>query len=97
MLCVMIVGSEPDLLWQRTSGKVDAGTLLDFVCVRLAGLGGGAAALGLAADGLGVDIMPVRERRRPCAVVRGNALAHTANAFKGCRRQLAKIGVELFC
>lgn len=91
-----IVGAGPDLLWQRTSGKVDAGMLLEFVCVRLAGLGGGAAVLELAADGLGVDAMPVWERRRPCTVVLDNASAHVAKAIKGRRPQLAKIGVDLF-
>ncbi|MFE0063107.1 transposase, partial [Streptomyces sp. NPDC059003] len=69
--------------------------LLEFVLVRLAGLGGGAAVLDLAADGIGVDVMPVWERHRPCTVVLDNASAHVAEAFKG-RRQLAKIGVELF-
>ncbi|MFD9910529.1 transposase [Streptomyces sp. NPDC059063] len=39
--------------------------------------------------------MPVWERHRPCTVVLDNASAHVAEAFKG-RRQLAKIGVELF-
>ncbi|MEV7342232.1 transposase [Streptomyces sp. NPDC093544] len=96
VLGAKIIGSEPGLLWRRTSGKIDAEMLLDFVCVRLAGLGGGAAVLDLAADGLGLDIMPVWERRRPCTVELDNASAHTANAFKGRRRQLAKIGVELF-
>ncbi|QEV63438.1 hypothetical protein CP982_36000 [Streptomyces spectabilis] len=69
---------------------------LGFVCVRLAGLGGGAAVLDLAADGLGIDVMPVWERRRRCTVVLDNASAHVAKAFKGRRRQLAKIGVALF-
>lgn len=96
VLGAKILGSEPDLLWQRTSGKIDAEVLLDFVCARLAGLGGGAAVLDLAADGLGVDIMPVWERRRPCTVVLDNDSAHRANTFKDRRRQLAKIGVELF-
>ncbi|GGT84940.1 transposase [Streptomyces violascens] len=96
VLGAKIVGSEPDLVWQRTNGKVDAGMLLEFVCVRLAGLGGGAAVLDLAADGLGIDVIPVRERRRPCTIVLDNASAHVAKAFKGRRRQLAKIGVELF-
>ncbi|WP_052745378.1 transposase [Streptomyces sp. WM6386] len=70
--------------------------LLEFVCVRLAGLGGGAAVLDLAADGLGADVMLPWERRKPCRVVLDNASAHVAKAFKGRRRQLAKIGVELF-
>ncbi|MFD7017385.1 transposase [Streptomyces sp. NPDC059928] len=96
VLGAQVVGTLPDLLWQRTSGKIDAQMLLEFVCVRLAGLGGGAAVLDLAADGLGVDVMPVWERRRPCTVVLDNASAHVAKVFKGRRRQLAKIGVELF-
>ncbi|MFE0178247.1 transposase [Streptomyces sp. NPDC059002] len=41
--------------------------------------------------------MPVWGRRRPCTVALDNASAHTANASTGrLRRQLAKIGVELF-
>ncbi|GAA4053717.1 transposase [Streptomyces shaanxiensis] len=91
-----IVGTGPDLLWQRTSGKIDAGMLLEFVCVQLAGLGGGAAVLELAADGLGADVIPLWERRRPCTVVLDNASSHVARAFRGRRRQLAKIGVDLF-
>ncbi|MFF4741220.1 transposase [Streptomyces sp. NPDC001262] len=96
VLGAKIVGSEPDLVWQRTSGKIDAGMLLEFVCLRPAGLGGGAAVLDLAADGLGIDVIPVWERRRPCTIVLDNASAHAATAFKGRRQQLAKIGVELF-
>ncbi|WP_338684577.1 hypothetical protein QD712_29480 [Streptomyces acidiscabies] len=63
VLGVQVVGVEPDLLWQRTVGKIDADVLLEFVCRRLAGLGGGAAVLDLAADGLGVDVMPLRGRQ----------------------------------
>ncbi|MFB7112708.1 transposase [Streptomyces sp. NPDC056291] len=96
VLGAKIVGIEPDLLWQHTCGKIDARTLLEFVCARLAGLGGGAAVLDLAADGLGTDVMPVWERRRRCTIVLDNASAHVAKAFKGRCRQLAKIGVELF-
>ncbi|MBP5891975.1 transposase [Streptomyces scabiei] len=96
VLGAKIVGTEPDLLWQRTDGKIDATVLLDFVCVRLAGLGGGASVQELAADGVGVDSIPVWCRGRPCTVVLDNASAHVAKAFKGRRRQLAKIGVELF-
>jgi len=96
VLGAQIVGTEPDLLWQRTDGKIDAGVLLEFVLVRLAGLGGGAGVLDLAADGVGVDAIPVWCRRHPCTVVLDNASAHVAKAFKGRRRQLAKIGVELF-
>ncbi|MFF0794919.1 transposase [Streptomyces spiralis] len=91
-----VVGTAPDLLWRRTTGKIDAGMLLDFVAADLAGLGGGAGALELAADGLGADAMPLWRRPRPCTVVLDNASAHVAKAFKGRRRQLAKIGVELF-
>ncbi|MEU5109808.1 transposase [Streptomyces sp. NPDC021354] len=87
---------EPDLLWQHICGKIDARTLLEFVCARLALLGGGAAVLDLAADGLGTDVMPVWERRRRRTIVLDNASAHVAKAFKGRCRQLAKIGVELF-
>ncbi|MEU4352838.1 hypothetical protein [Streptomyces sp. NPDC023838] len=94
VLGAQIVGTTPDLLWQPTCGKVDAGMLLEFVCADLAGLPGGAT-LELAADGLDGQ-MPVRARSRPCTVVLDNASAHTAKAFKGRREQLTKIGVELF-
>lgn len=96
VLGAKIVGIEPDLLWQRTSGKINADVLLEFVCKRLAGLGGGAAVLDLAADGLGTDVIPLFERRKPCTIVLDNASAHVARAFKGRRRQLVKIGLELF-
>ncbi|WP_425824703.1 IS630 family transposase [Streptomyces fractus] len=96
VLGAKVVGTEPDLIWQRTCGKVDAEMLLEFVCRQLAGLGGGAGVLDLAADGIGADAMPVWERRRPCTVVLDNASVHTAKVFKGRRRQLAKIGVDLF-
>ncbi|MEV0446307.1 transposase [Streptomyces spectabilis] len=96
VLGAKIVGVEPDLLWQRTSGRIDADMLLQFVCVHLAGLGGGAAVLDLAADGLGAQATPVWERHRRCTVVLDNASAHVAKVFKSRRRQLAKIGVELF-
>ncbi|WP_190194029.1 transposase [Streptomyces minutiscleroticus] len=96
VLGAQIVGMEPDLLWQRTDGRIDAAVLLDFVCVRLAGLSGGAGVLDLAADGVGVDSIPLWCRGRPCTVVLDNASAHVAKAFRGRRRQLAKIGVELF-
>ncbi|MDT0478017.1 transposase, partial [Streptomyces sp. DSM 41014] len=89
-------GTEPDLLWQRTEGKINADVLPDFVCVRLAGLGGGAGVLDLAADGVGVDSIPLWCRRRRCTVVLDSASALVAKAFKGRRRQLEKIGVELF-
>ncbi|WP_432034082.1 hypothetical protein [Streptomyces antibioticus] len=71
-----IVGTRPDLVWQRTSGKIDAGMLLEFVCVRLAGLGGGAAVLDLAADGLGIDVMPVWERLATCAEALSSTTVH---------------------
>jgi hypothetical protein len=95
VLGAQITGTEPDLVWERTEGKIDAGVLLKFVCRRVAGLPGGAAALSLAADGLGTA-MPVWRRFRPCTVVLDNASMHVAKEFKGCREQLAKIGVELF-
>ncbi|UUU23774.1 hypothetical protein [Streptomyces sp. DSM 40750] len=82
VLGAQIVGTTPDLLWQPTCGKIDAGMLLGFVCADLAGLPGGAAALELAADGLDGQL-PVRARSRPCTVVLDNASAHTAKAFKG--------------
>ncbi|MFJ4876975.1 transposase [Streptomyces sp. NPDC088745] len=91
VLGAKVFGTEPDLVWERTNGKIDAGALLAFVLARLAGLGGGAEVLDLAAD-----VMPVWERHRPCTVVLDNASTHTAKVFKGRRRQLAKIGVELF-
>ncbi|WP_306321581.1 MULTISPECIES: transposase [unclassified Streptomyces] len=82
VLGAQVIGIEPDLIWQCTSGRVDAGMLLEFVLVRLAGLGGGAAVLDLAADGVGIDAPPVWERRRPCTIVLDNASAHVARAFR---------------
>ncbi|MGW1614665.1 hypothetical protein ACWCQZ_35535 [Streptomyces sp. NPDC002285] len=41
VLGAQIVGTTPDLLWQVTCGKIDAGMLLEFVCADLAGLPGG--------------------------------------------------------
>ncbi|MFI0977791.1 transposase [Streptomyces sp. NPDC021093] len=96
VLGAKMVGAEPDLVRERTNGKIDAGVLLAFILARLAGLGGGAEVLDPAADGLGADVMPVRERRQPCTIALDNVSAHTAKAFKDRRRQLAKIGVELF-
>ena len=46
-----VLGAEPDLVWERTHGKIDAGALLAFVFARLAGLGGGAKVLDLAVGG----------------------------------------------
>ncbi|MFC4506044.1 MULTISPECIES: transposase [Streptomyces] len=57
-------------------------------------LSGGAAALSLAADGVGA--LPVWRRFRPCTVVLDNASAHVAKAFKSRRDRLSKIGVVLF-
>ncbi|MEU7046762.1 transposase, partial [Streptomyces varsoviensis] len=96
VLGAQVVDTAPDLLWQRTCEKVDAAVLLEFVCTRIAGLPGGVGALELAADGLGTEAIPVWERAQPCTVVLDNASVHTARAFKGRRKQLSKIGVELF-
>ena len=95
VLGALVVGTCPDLLWEHTVGKIDAAVLLEFLCSRVAGLPGGAAALSLAADGVGAAL-PVWRRSRPCTVVLDNASAHVSKAFKGRRDQLAKIGVELF-
>ncbi len=92
VLGAQTVGAEADLVWQRTSGKIDAGVLLEFVCAHLADLPGGAAALDLAADGTGTAL-PLWRRPRPCTIVLDNASAHVAKAFKGRREQLARIGV----
>ncbi|MEV0277211.1 transposase [Streptomyces sp. NPDC050610] len=92
VLGAQISGTVPDLLRQRTCGKVDGAVLLEFVCTSIAGLPGGANALELAADGLGVEAIPVWERARPCTVVLDNASAHTARAVKGRWQQPAKTG-----
>jgi hypothetical protein len=81
-------GPAPDLLWQTQSGKIDAGVLLEFVCMRLAGLPGGAAQL--------AGPPASWHRVRPCTVVLDNASAHVAHAFKDHRGELAAVGVELF-
>ncbi|MER6567484.1 transposase [Streptomyces sp. NPDC001093] len=95
VLGALVVGADPDLCWEHTPCKIDAAVLLEFVCCRLAGLPGGAAALAPAADG-GGPALPVWRRPRPCTVVLDNASAHLDKEFKGCREQLARIGVELF-
>jgi hypothetical protein len=95
VLGALITGTAPNLVWEHTPGKIDAAVLLEFVCSKLAGLPGGAAALSLAADGTGTAL-PVWQRSRPCTVVLDNASAHVAKAFKGRRNQLAKIGGDLF-
>jgi hypothetical protein len=38
VLGARIVGTAPDLLWERTPGKIDAAMLLESACSRLAGL-----------------------------------------------------------
>ncbi|MFG2653499.1 winged helix-turn-helix domain-containing protein [Streptomyces sp. NPDC048436] len=68
VLGAQIVGTTPDLLWQPTSGKIDAGMLPEFVCADLAGLPGGAAALELAANGLDGQL-PLWACSRPFTVV----------------------------
>lgn len=93
VLGTLVVGTTPDLLWEGTTGKVDAVMLLEFVCRRLAGLPGEAGALDLTADGAAI---PVWAQHRPCTVVLDNASVHVAKVFKGRREQLSKIGVELF-
>jgi len=95
VLGALIIGTACDLLWEHTTGKLDAAVLLEFVCSRLACLPGGAAALTMAADGIGA-VAPVWRRPRPCTVVLDNASTHVSRAFKGRLDQLAKIGVELF-
>lgn len=81
-------GPAPDLLWQTQSTKVDAGVLLEFVCMRLAGLAGGAAQLAARSASW--------RRARPCTIVLDNASAHVAHAFKDHRGELQAVGVELF-
>jgi hypothetical protein len=61
------VGRGADLVWEVTCGKVEAGMLLEFVCTRLAGLPGGAAAL--AAPG-------------PCFVCRRSASTKSATCLR---------------
>ncbi|MFB7505750.1 transposase [Streptomyces broussonetiae] len=53
VLGALVVGADPDLWWEHTPGEIDAAVLLEFVCCRLAGLPGEAAAPAPAADGVG--------------------------------------------
>jgi transposase len=96
VLGALSTGPDADLIWDKTSGKVDAPMLLEFVCRRLAQLPGGAAALALAAHAADGAAPPVWRRPRPCTVVLDNASAHVAHAFKDRREDLAAIGVDLF-
>jgi len=81
-------GPDPHLVWTSMPGKIDAGVLLEFVCARIAGLPGGAAALAVPPPGW--------QRMRPGTIVLDNASAHVAHAFKDHRGELAAIGVQLF-
>ena len=54
-------GPEPHLVWTSAPAKIDAGTLLGFVCTRLAPLPGGADAVATPPPGW--------QRGRPCTVV----------------------------
>ncbi|MFD7033603.1 transposase [Streptomyces sp. NPDC059917] len=83
VLGALAVGRHADLLWERTCRKIDAAMLLEFVCRKLAGLPGGAAALEEPPAGF--------TRVRPCTVVLDNASAHVAQIFKGRREELAAI------
>jgi hypothetical protein len=88
VLGALTVGRHAELVWQHTTGKIDAQVLLEFVCTDIAALPGGAAAL--------EHPPPGWRGRRPCTVVLDNASAHVAKAFKGRRDDLAGIGAELF-
>ncbi|MFH8985836.1 transposase [Streptomyces varsoviensis] len=94
VLGAQIVGTRRTFSCRPPAGRTTPGCCWSS-SADLAGLPGGAAALGLAADGLDGQL-PVWARPRPCTVVLDNASAHTAKAFKGRREQLTKIGVGLF-
>ncbi|MFF4219373.1 transposase [Streptomyces nondiastaticus] len=82
-------GPEPELLWTTVEHRIDAATVLDFVCNHIARLPGGADRLSTSPAGF--------KRSRPCTIVLDNASIHPADAFKGRREELAAIGVHLFC
>jgi DDE superfamily endonuclease len=88
VLGALSLGPQADLVWEQTCGKIGADRVLEFVCTRLAGLPGGAAALADPPQGW--------QRAKACTVVLDNASAHVAKAVKGRREELARIGVELF-
>ncbi|WP_424888899.1 transposase [Streptomyces sp. XH2] len=81
-------GPEPELLWTTVEHRIDAATVLDFVCNHIARLPGGADRLSTSPAGF--------KRSRPCTIVLDNASIHHADAFKGRREELAAIGVHLF-
>ncbi|WP_372405419.1 IS630 family transposase [Streptomyces luteireticuli] len=81
-------GPEPELLWTTVEHRIDAATVLDFVCNHIARLPGGADRLSTSPVGF--------KRSRPCTIVLDNASIHHADAFKGRREELAAIGVHLF-
>ncbi|GAA0418371.1 transposase [Streptomyces luteireticuli] len=81
-------GPEPELLWTTVEHRIDAATVLDFVCNHIARLPGGADRLSTSPVGF--------KRSRPCTIVLDNASINHADAFKGRREELAAIGVHLF-
>jgi transposase len=71
-----------------SEGKLDGAAFLDFVCRRLAGLPGGAAAL---------EALPVGYRReRPCTVVLDNYGVHHSKPVKATLPKLAAFGVAFY-
>jgi DDE superfamily endonuclease len=69
-------------------GKLDGAAFLDFVCRRLAGLPGGAAAL--------AALPPDERRERPCTVVLDNYGVHHSTPVKAALPTLEALGVSLY-
>lgn len=84
-------GPRPHLVVESrlaSEGKLDGAAFLDFVCRRLAGLPGGAAAL---------DALPAGHRReRPGPVVPDNYGVHHSKPVKAALPKLAAIGLSFY-
>jgi DDE superfamily endonuclease len=85
------VGPRPELVVESrlaSEGKLDGAAFLDFVCRRLAGLPGGAAALDALPDGA--------RRARPCTVVLDNYGVHHSKPVKAALPMLEALGVAFY-
>ena len=85
------VGPQPTLVCESrlaTEGKLDSAVFLDFVCRRLAGRPGGAAAL--------ATLPPAARRARPCTVVLDNYGVHHSKPVQAARPPLEAFGVAFY-
>jgi transposase len=84
-------GPRPGLVFERrlaSEGKLDGAAFLGFVCRRLAGLPGGAAALATLPDGY--------RRERPGTVVLDNYGVHHSRPVKAALPRLEALGLSFY-